>query len=182
MITFKIDEMVPCLKDTETGDIVETEVVRVRRKSVLSKYNKRTGWYINWGNFSDGTEVYALVIKGTNDIQGMVAVQYDDVAKAVYVVWGCVAPHNNIWQYGKQKYRGVGGHLFAIASELSVRNGYDGFVYGEAMDEELYRYYCREYGAVYLPPLRNPYRFMLSGKITQYLREVYTYEWTDENL
>ena len=43
MITFKIDEIVPCLKDTETGDILDTEVIQIRRKSILSKYNKRSG-------------------------------------------------------------------------------------------------------------------------------------------
>ncbi len=44
MITFRIDEIVPCLKDTVFGDIYETEVVRIVRKSVLSKYNKSTGF------------------------------------------------------------------------------------------------------------------------------------------
>ena len=43
MITFIIDETIPCLKDEETGEIYETEVVRLRRKSFLSKFNKRTG-------------------------------------------------------------------------------------------------------------------------------------------
>ena len=47
MITFIIDEIVPCLKDTENGDIYETEVIRIRRKSVLSRYNVNTGWYTN---------------------------------------------------------------------------------------------------------------------------------------
>ena len=55
MITFKVDEIVPCLKDIETGDLLDTEVVRIGRKSVLTKYNKRSGWYVNWSNFSDGT-------------------------------------------------------------------------------------------------------------------------------
>lgn len=182
MIAFGIDEIVPCLKDTVSGDIYETEVVRVIRKSILSKYNKSTGWYVNWSNFSKDTEVYALVLKGTNDIQGMIAIQYDMEAKAVHLIWGCAAPHNNIWQYGSKKYAGVGGHLLAIASELSVKHGYDGFIYGEAMDKELYDYYCDTFGAAYLPSLNHPYRFMLSDQATAYLREVYTYEWTEEKL
>ena len=124
--------------------------------------------------------MYALVLKGTNDIQGMVAIQYDDEAQAVYVLWGCTAPQNNIWQYGKQKFSGVGGHLIAIASSLSVKHGYDGFLYAEAMDKELYEYYCDRFGAVYLPPLHNPYRFMLSDEATARIREVYTFEWTDD--
>lgn len=180
MITFKIDELTPCLKDTETGDLCETEVVRLKRKSFLSKFNKRTGWYINWSDFPEDIEVYALVLKGTMDIQGMIAIGYDDVAMAVYVYWGCTAPHNNIWQYGKQKYSGVGGHLFAIAGELSEKHGYDGFVCGEAMDKELYEYYIDNFHALPLPALSNPYRFMLSDIATKQIREVYDYEWTNE--
>ena len=115
------------------------------------------------------------------DIQGMIAVQYDNEAKAVYVAWGCTAPHNNIWKNGTQIYSGVGGHLFAIASDLSVRHGYDGFIYGEAMDEELFNYYCEQFGAACLPALgNNPYRFMLTDDVTKKLREVYNYDWTDE--
>ena len=182
MITFKVDDIIPCIKEVSTGDIYDTEVVRIRRKSILSKYNKNTGWYVNWSKFPEGTEVYALVLKGTNDIQGMVAVQYDDEAKAVHVLWGCVAPQNNIWQYGTKKFSGVGGHLLAIASDLSVKHGYEGFLYAEAMDKDLYDYYCDEFGAAYLPAINNPYRFMLSDEATAHIREVYTYEWTDEIL
>ena len=36
MITVIIDEYTPCLKNTKTGEIVETEVIRLRRKSFLA--------------------------------------------------------------------------------------------------------------------------------------------------
>ena len=87
MICVTVDEMVPCLKEIQTGDIYETEVIRIKRKTVLAKYNKNTGWYVNWSKFPEGTEVYALVLKGTFDVQGMVAVQYDLIAKAVLRSW-----------------------------------------------------------------------------------------------
>lgn len=181
MITFKIDEFAPCLKEISTGEIYDTEVVRIRRKSFLSKFNKKTGWYVNWSKFPEGTEIYALVLKGTMDIQGMVAISYDDESKAVYVIWGCTSPENNIWEYGKKRFSGVGGHLFAIASDLSVKHGYDGYLVAEAVDLELYNYYIKEFGALPLPPVTgNPYRFTLSDVMTEKLREVYTYEWTDE--
>ena len=182
MITFQIDEFAPCLKEVSTGEIYETEVVRLKRKSFLSKFNKRTGWYINWGKFPEGTEVYALVLKGTMDIQGMIAIQYDKEARAVYVIWGCTSPENNIWQYGKKKFAGVGGHLFAIAADLSVKAGFDGFIVAEAMDQELLDYYMKAFGAAPLPPVNNPYRFMLSDDMSNKLREVYTYDWTDEEI
>lgn len=44
-----IDNLTPCLVDNSTGELVETEVIRIRRKTFLVKYNKQTGWYTNWG-------------------------------------------------------------------------------------------------------------------------------------
>ena len=182
MITFRIDEFTPCLKEVETGEIYDTEVVRLKRKSFLSKFNKKTGWYVNWSKFSEGTEVYALVLKGTMDIQGLVAIQYDETSKAVYILWGCTAPENNIWEFGKKRFAGVGGHLLAIASDLSVKAGFDGYVYAEAMDQELFEYYSSEFGALPLPPINNPFRFMLSDSMTEKIREVYDYEWTEDEI
>lgn len=182
MITFRIDEFTPCLKEVETGEIYDTEVVRLKRKSFLSKFNKKTGWYVNWSKFPEGTEVYALVLKGTMDIQGLVAIQYDETSKAVYILWGCTAPENNIWEFGKKRFAGVGGHLLAIASDLSVKAGFDGYVYAEAMDQELFEYYSFEFGALPLPPINNPFRFMLSDSMTEKIREVYDYEWTEDEI
>ncbi len=182
MITFRIDEFTPCLKEVETGEIYDTEVVRLKRKSFLSKFNKKTGWYVNWSKFPEGTEVYALVLKGTMDIQGLVAIQYDETSKAVYILWGCTAPENNIWEFGKKRFAGVGGHLLAIASDLSVKAGFDGYVYAEAMDQELFEYYSSEFGALPLPPINNPFRFMLSDSMTEKIREVYDYEWTEDEI
>lgn len=182
MITFRIDEFTPCLKKVETGEIYDTEVVRLKRKSFLSKFNKKTGWYVNWSKFPEGTEVYALVLKGTMDIQGLVAIQYDETSKAVYILWGCTAPENNIWEFGKKRFAGVGGHLLAIASDLSVKAGFDGYVYAEAMDQELFEYYSSEFGALPLPPINNPFRFMLSDSMTEKIREVYDYEWTEDEI
>ena len=38
-----IDEFTPFLKDGETGELVDTEVIRIKRPSFLRKYNKRNG-------------------------------------------------------------------------------------------------------------------------------------------
>lgn len=40
VITFIIDDLSQCLIEANTGDIVETEVLRVTRKSFLQKFNK----------------------------------------------------------------------------------------------------------------------------------------------
>lgn len=179
MITFKIDELVPCLKDTKTGEYYDTEVIRIKRKSVLSKFNKKTGWYVDWSKFPIETEVYALVLKGTNDIQGLVAVEYHDEWQALNIAWACVSPDNNIHKYGKKRFIGVGGHLFAIASDLSMQHGYGGYVCGEAKDKELLGYYKREFDAHDLPRINNPYRFGLDEEATKILRDIYTYEWSE---
>jgi hypothetical protein len=47
MIDVWIDRLTPCLVESLTGDIVQTEVVRLKRKSFLKKYSKRTGWYLH---------------------------------------------------------------------------------------------------------------------------------------
>ena len=95
MFTFYIDEITPCLVDNRTGDIVETEVIRIRRKSFLRKYNKNNGWYTNWSSELDQNEVYALVVKGTVDIQGLISLRLDHESNEVYASWGCVAPESN---------------------------------------------------------------------------------------
>ncbi len=73
------------MKDTQTGDTIETEVVRIKRKSFLSKFNERTGWYVNWSKFPQSVEVYGLVLKGTMDIQELVAIEPDKDAQAVHI-------------------------------------------------------------------------------------------------
>lgn len=74
MINVYIDEFTPCLKDSRTGEFVQTEVIRIKRKSFLKKYNKKNGWYTNWETLVDENEIYALVVEGSVDIQGLVAV------------------------------------------------------------------------------------------------------------
>ena len=87
-----IDVFTPCLKDILTGEVVNTEVIRIRRKSFLSKFNRKSGWYVNWGKIVEEYEVYALVLEGTVDIQGLVALKRNDELKAMYIAWMCTAP------------------------------------------------------------------------------------------
>lgn len=95
MISITIDEITPCLKELSNGDLVETEVVKIIRKSFLSKFNKKNGWYTNWSALAEENEIYALVLKGTVDVQGLIAMQPLHEYEAVYVTWMCAAPHNN---------------------------------------------------------------------------------------
>ena len=91
MINVIIDEFTPCLKDAKTGELVQTEVICIKRKTFLRKYNKKNGWYINWETLADENEIYALVVEGSVDIQGLVAIARDQDLKAVYITWMCTA-------------------------------------------------------------------------------------------
>lgn len=69
--------------------------------------------------------MYALVIKGTVDIQGLVSVRNDVDMRAAFISWMVAAPQNNSQVVDNKKYEGVGGHLFAIAAQRSYEYGYD---------------------------------------------------------
>lgn len=181
MINVWIDEFTPCLKEVTSGDIIETEVVQVTRKSYLKKFNKKSQWYVNWGDLLDENEVYALVIKGTTEIQGLIALQKNNDYQAVYITWMCAAPQNNKEIVDIQKYLGVGGHLFAIGIDKAIEYGFSGVITGFAADEELLEHYCNVFGAYPLRAL-HPYHFMIDEVSGQKIREVYTYEWTDAKL
>ena len=85
MICITIDELSPCLKDVITGEKVETEVIRIKRKTFLSKFNKKNGWYVNWQDLLLDNEIYAVVLKGSIDIQGLIALENKADYKAIYI-------------------------------------------------------------------------------------------------
>lgn len=181
MIPFLIDGLTPCLKNVLTGDIVETEVIRVKRKSFLSKFNERTGWYVDWSKFDKETEIYALVLKGTVDIQGLIALTDDEQSNAVYINWACTSPENNVWRNGSKLYEGVGGHLFAIAINISEQRGHGGCVHAIAMDKDILQHYVEAFDAVVIG-IMHPYHFVIEEESAKKIKEVYKYEWSDEEL
>ena len=181
MVTVWMDEITPCLKDTITGELVETEVLQVQRQTFLKKYNEKNGWYINWANLAKDCEIYALVIAGTVDIQGLIAVQPRKDYCAAYISWMVTAPHNNKDLVEQQKYYGVGGHLFAIAIQKSVEYGFGGAVMGFAANEELLEHYIHWFDA---DPVRilHPNHFIIEGLAARKVVSDYVYKWSDDKL
>lgn len=57
----------------------------MQRTSFLKKYNSKNGWYTEWDELSRDNEIYALVIAGTVDIQGLVALRPDPDMQSVFV-------------------------------------------------------------------------------------------------
>lgn len=181
MLLVEIDSLTPCLIDNDSGEIIETEVLRVRRKSFLSKYNIHTGWYTNWADLLDENEVYALVLKGTVSIQGLVAVRNDAVMKAAFVTWMVAAPANNPVMSASKRYSGVGGHLFAVAAQRSEEWGYGCAISGFAATCRLMEHYCETFDAAAICML-HPYQIFIPENAGKKIREVYSYEWTDESI
>jgi hypothetical protein len=171
--------MTPCLKDARTGEYVQTEVIRIKRNSFLEKYNKNNGWYVNWAVLVDDSEVYALVLKGTLDIQGLVAITPNYEYKSVFIDWMCVAPENNKLINKDKDYIGIGGHLFAIAAQKSVEYGFEGHMYGCAVNRKVLQHYVNELNAEMLTAYSHPYHFAISERNAKLIIEAYDYEWID---
>lgn len=181
MICVDIDVLTPCLQDALTGENVETEVIRIRRSSFLQKYNKKNGWYTSWADLAKNNEIYALVIKGTVDIQGLLAIRNDMEMQAAFVSWMVAAPHNNLQIVEQKRYLGVGGHLFAIAAAKSEEYGYNCEMTGFAANEDLEKHYVDNFDAIRIHML-HPYQILIPEEAGKRIKEIYTYEWTDDEL
>lgn len=171
-----IDDIVPCLRDTETDELKETVVFKIESRAYLKKFKAQDGWHINWDEIPENVDVYALALKDTNEIQGLIGLRNDVESHAVYLHWACTAPWNNKYEFGKQKYEGVGGHLFAIAADKSVQWGYAGAMHGFAANEKILKHYIEKFNAEYLGML-HIYQFFIDETDAQKLLEVYSYEW-----
>ena len=173
-----IDEIVPCLKNSETGETEETVVFRIESRRYLQNFRESNGWRIDWARLPNNVEVYALATSNDNEIQGLIGIRNDQDAKAAYLYWACTAPHNNKHDFGTQKFIGVGGHLFAIAADKSIEWGYDGYMYGYAANAELLKHYVETLHAE-LIGIAHQYHFIIDEVAAKRLLEVYHYEWNN---
>lgn len=180
IVNIIIDDIVPCLKNSETGELVQTEVIKILKRTDLKKFNIRSGWNINWSQLPKEVEVYGIQVKGDTAVQGLIGIKNDQDADAVYIHWASAAPNNNKEKNnGKKNYIGVGGHLFAIASEKSVEYGHEGYIYGCASSKEILRHYVETFGAMHMP-IQWEYQFIIDEKESKKIREVYDYEWKQD--
>lgn len=173
IINLEIDEFVPCLQDKRTGQILETEVARLYQKD-LKKYNVNNNWNDDWSKRPNDEEIFGLFIKGKDELQGLISLRYE--RGGTYIASASTAPHNNKQLVGEnQKYIGVGGHLFALAVEQSLKNGGYGTIYGYATNEKVLEHYMKKFGA-YNIPVRHEYQFVIDGENAQKLIDIYNYE------
>ena len=127
-IDIEIDGLTNCLVKRLTGEECDTQyrlISRTITKADAAKL-KEDGWLFDWSiPHSNGYEVYELLLKGTEERQGLIALKHvrDQLYTHVNLVES--APTN---KGSKGVYQGVGAHLFAIACKLSWDVGNEGFV------------------------------------------------------
>ena len=168
-MTVQIDELTPCLVDASTGRVVQTAYRKAAKQEREGLRDK--GWLFDWADSAlDGDDIYKLTLAGSDEIEGLVALRYEERSRAVYAHIAESAPHNR----GKGgKYQGVGGHLFAIAAKKSMERGYGGFVFLDAKNVELVKHYEEALGAV-LIGMPHPYRMIIDEEAAARLLEKYT--------
>ena len=151
------------------GKVFSVEAISSDLKSAKSK----DGWLFNWTDPDlAADDIYKLTVAGSEEIQGMIALQYEERDKAVYAHIAESAP----WNRGKSKrYEGVGGHLFAIAAQKSMEKGYGGFVFLDAKNADLVRHYEEALGAQFLG-IAHPYRMIIDEEAAARLLRIYTFD------
>lgn len=69
----------------------------------------------------------------------------------------------------------------AIAAQKSIDFGFDGYMYGFAANQDLLDHYIKAFDGEFIGML-HPYQFAISEESSIKIREVYDYEWTDEEV
>jgi hypothetical protein len=135
-LDFEIDKLTSSIENTFTGEVFQTDVIRLHRSD--QKLIKKKDWQFDWSiELADPeSEVYALVTRENLDVfHGLISL-YD--------------PGDHIWMnliesakinFGADKlYAGVAGNLVAFACKLSFQKGYNGIVAFEAKTKLIEHY------------------------------------------
>ena len=139
-VDIEIDGLTNCLVNRTTGEECDTQYRLISKTITKADAEKlmAEGWLFDWSiPHSNGYEIYELLIKGSEERQGLIALKHirDQLYTHVDVVES--APKNR----GKKgKYQGVGAHLFAIACKLSWDVGNEGFVQFKAKTDLVEHY------------------------------------------
>jgi len=123
-LDFVIDKLTNSIENTYTGEIFDTEIMRLTVKDVSQI--KKVDWQFDWKNeIKDKTkEVYKLTT--TNNsliIQGLLSIEDKQDHIFMHLI------ENAKFNKHKNKvYLGVPGNLVAYACKVSVDKGYQGFL------------------------------------------------------
>lgn len=149
IIKIEVDELTPCLKRMNDGQLVNTTVVEVIPTKRVFK-----DWEFDWTiPRKNGYTIRGIKADGDNRIQGLIALKPDPNNYAVKIDIVEAAPFNNPHNpaFLSKEYSGVGGHLFAEAVRESFKQGFDGYVYFTAKSD-LIKHYQESLGATLINP------------------------------
>jgi hypothetical protein len=165
-----IDKLTPCLVETATGQVLPTIFSIAADAEIIELTGK--GWAFNWNAKElEKTNIYKLLIKGDETIQGLISTEVFRGAVYVHILES--APHNR----GKEKrYEGVGGHLFAIAMRLSMALGFGGYIFFDAKNMELVKHYTDMLGANRVYSSVHEYRMEVQEECAAEILNLYTME------
>jgi hypothetical protein len=167
-VEVEIDELTPCLINALTNEVVDTTYALATKNELKNLQ----GWLFDWSSTDlKKSSIYKLIAENDDTIQGLVAINDHSSDQAIYVKLVESAPHNKGWY---KKYKGVGGHLFAIAALISVQKGYGGFLFLDAKNMELVEHYHSTLGAV-LWGRPHKYRMIVDEEKAHALLEKYTF-------
>ena len=141
-LDFKIDKLTSSIENTLTGEVFETEIIRLHPsdRSLI----KKKDWQFDWKaelTKSNG-EVYALVTRENIEIfQGLVSLS--DGGDHIFMD---LIESRRINVGGLKLYAGIAGNLVAFACKVSFEKGYEGNVAFEAKTQ-LMEHYEKTLGA-----------------------------------
>ena len=144
LLDFEIDKLTNSIENTLTGEIFETEIVRITSKE--HNLIKNSAWLFDWRLEINNSErqVFSLsTVHNSAIIQGLICVE--DKKDHIFLHLLESAKFNK----GKNKlYLGVAGNLVAFACKMSFEKGYDGFI---AFDSKtaLIKHYEQTLGATH---------------------------------
>jgi hypothetical protein len=123
-LDFEIDKLTNSIENTQTGEIFDTEIVRLTHKDV--KQIKKIDWQFGWGEElkDKSKEVYKLTTANNPTIiQGLLSIEDKQDHVFMHLI------ESVKFNKGKDKvYFGVPGNLVAYACKVSVDKGYEGFL------------------------------------------------------
>jgi hypothetical protein len=168
-LNVEIDKLTPCLEKVSTGEIVKTTY----EETTPPELAKLKNWLFNWTDPRlNDCAIFKLLACDDSRIQGLVAIKDEPANNAIYVKITESAPHNK----GKTKeYLGVGGHLYAIATLISLSKGYGGFVYMDAKNMRLVNHYIKILGASFVGGV-HPFRVSINEVDAQRLIKFYNFK------
>jgi hypothetical protein len=123
-LDFIIDKLTNSIENTSTGEVFDTEIVRLTVKDLPQI--KKANWKFDWTKeIKDKTkEVYKLTtVNNPTIIQGLISIEDKQDHIFMHLIESA--------EFNKNKnkvYLGVPGNLVAYACKVSVDKGYQGFL------------------------------------------------------